>query len=56
MVLLMLWIGALSEQLMLWDELVSWGLAGMLATLLVRSVPSIPTVLRPGRAGAPTPP
>jgi len=50
-VLLMLWIGAVSEQLRAWDELVSWALAGLLAVLLVRSVP-IPTVLRPRPPGA----
>ena len=52
-VLLMLWIGALSEHLMLWDELVSWVLAGMLAVLLARSVAPIATVLRPELAHAP---
>ena len=52
-VLLMLWIGALSEPLMLWDELVSWALAGLLAALLVRSVPPLRTVLRPRSAGVP---
>jgi hypothetical protein len=49
-VVLALWIGALSEQLRLWDELVSWTLAGMLLVLLVRSAPSIAEVLRPIRA------
>jgi hypothetical protein len=51
-VVLALWIGTLSKQLRLWDELVSWTLAGMLLVLLVRSAPSIITVLRPGRATA----
>jgi len=46
-VLLELWIGTLSEQLRLWDEVVSWTLAGMLLVLLARSTPSIITVLRP---------
>jgi hypothetical protein len=53
-VLLMLWIGALSQRLMLWDELVSWALAGLLAALLVRSVPSLSAALRPKPAAAPT--
>jgi hypothetical protein len=52
-VLLMLWIGALSEPLMLWDELVSWALAGLLAALLARSVPPVRTVLRSRSAGVP---
>jgi hypothetical protein len=52
-VLLMLWIGALSEQLMLWDELVSWGVAGMLSVLLARSVRPVARARRPRLAGAP---
>jgi hypothetical protein len=53
-VVLMLWIGALSEQLLLWDELVSWVLAGLLAALLARSVPPIPVRRQRGLAGAST--
>jgi hypothetical protein len=51
MVMLALWIGTLSEHLRLWDELVSWALAGMLLMLLARSAPPLTAVLRPARAG-----
>jgi hypothetical protein len=47
-VVLMLWISALSEQLRLWDEVVSWVLAGLLLVLLARSVP--PVAWRRGRS------
>jgi hypothetical protein len=50
-VVVQLWIGTLSEQLRLLDELVSWTLAGMLVVLLARSAPSATAVLR-GRASA----
>jgi hypothetical protein len=42
-----LWVGALSQQLRLWDELVSGTLAAMLLVLLTRSAPSITAVVRP---------
>jgi hypothetical protein len=48
--LLALWIGTLSQQLRLWDELVSWTLAAMLLVLLARSAPSMTAVL--GRRSA----
>jgi hypothetical protein len=41
--ILELWIGALSEPLMLGDELVSWALAGLLVVLLAASVPAFGT-------------
>jgi hypothetical protein len=41
LVLLELWISTLSQQLRLWDEAVSWALAGMLLVLLLRSLPSL---------------
>jgi hypothetical protein len=50
-VLVQLWVGTLSEQLRLLDELVSWTLAGMLVVLLARSAPSATAVLH-GRASA----
>jgi hypothetical protein len=50
-ILLQLWIGTLSEQLRLWDELVSWAVAGMLLVLLARSAPLATAVFR-GRANA----
>lgn len=46
-VVLLLWIGALAGPLRLWDELVSWTAAGLLATLLVLTLPSLPAALRP---------
>jgi hypothetical protein len=45
-----LWIGTLSEQLRLADELVSWTLAGLLLVLLVRSAPQIGTLIQSSRA------
>ena len=35
-----LWIGSLSEWLHLWDELASWAVAGLLASLVVATLPS----------------
>jgi hypothetical protein len=49
-VMLALWIGTLSQQLRLADELVSWTLAGLLLLLLVRSAPQIGAVFQSGRA------
>jgi hypothetical protein len=53
-VVVQLWVGTLSEQLRLLDELVSWTLAGMLVVLLARSARSATAVLR-GRASAVSP-
>jgi hypothetical protein len=44
-VLSLLWIGALSEPLMLMDELVTWAAVGLLVALLAASVPPIRTIL-----------
>jgi hypothetical protein len=49
-VMVALWIGTLSEQLRLTDELVSWTLAGLLLVLLVRSAPRVGTLFQSGRA------
>jgi hypothetical protein len=49
-VMVALWIGTLSEQLRLADELVSWTLAGLLLVLLVRSAPQIGTLIQSSRA------
>jgi hypothetical protein len=49
--MLALWIGTLSQQLRLADELVSWTLAGLLLLLLVRSAPQIGALFQSGRAG-----
>jgi hypothetical protein len=38
---LLLWIGALSGPLMLWDELVTWAAVGFLVTLLAGTIPRV---------------
>lgn len=38
-ILVLLWVGALSQRLSLWDELVSWAVAGLLIVLLTATVP-----------------
>lgn len=40
-ILVMLWIGSLSEQLFLWDEVASWIVAGLLAAICAGTLPSI---------------
>ena len=37
--LVLLWVGALSQRLSLWDELASWAVAGLLIVLLTATVP-----------------
>jgi len=37
--ILLLWVGALSEALNLWDELVSWAVAGLLTAVIAATVP-----------------
>jgi Glycosyltransferase family 87 len=49
-VLLALWVGTLSEQLNLADELVSWVLAGLLVALTAGCVPRLSTLLAPARS------
>ncbi|HEX6232814.1 MAG TPA: glycosyltransferase 87 family protein [Jiangellaceae bacterium] len=49
-VVVALWIGTLSQQLRLADELVSWTVAGLLVVLLIRSAPQIGALFRSGRA------
>jgi hypothetical protein len=51
-VVLSLWIGTLSEQLNLLDELVSWVVAGLLVALSAASVPRLSTLLTPARSGS----
>ena len=46
-----LWIGTLSQQLRLMDELVSWALAGLLVALSAASVPRLSTLLASARPG-----
>jgi hypothetical protein len=43
-VLVLLWIGALSEPLALWDELVTWAGVFLFAVLLAASVPRLGTI------------
>ena len=38
-VLVLLWVGSLSQRLHLWDELATWVVAGLLAALLAATVP-----------------
>jgi hypothetical protein len=45
-ILTLLWIGALSEPLELFDELVTWATVGLLVALLAASVPRIGTMWR----------
>jgi Glycosyltransferase family 87 len=49
-VVLGLWIGTLSQQLNLVDELVSWAVAGLLIALSAASVPRLSTLLTPARS------
>jgi glycosyl transferase family 87 len=51
-VVLGLWIGTLSQQLNLLDELVSWAVAGLLVALSAASVPRLSTLLSPARSGS----
>jgi glycosyl transferase family 87 len=37
----LLWVGALSEPLMLWDEVVTWAVVGLLIVLLAASIPRV---------------
>jgi hypothetical protein len=43
-VVALLWVGCMSEWLNLWDELVSWLVAGLLAAVLAASTPPIDTL------------
>ena len=43
-ILVLLWVGSLSEQLHLWDELASWVVAGELSALLAVTVPRLRSV------------
>ena len=38
-VIVLLWVGSLSERLHLWDELASWVVAGLLAAIVVATIP-----------------
>ena len=43
-IIVLLWIGSLSQILDLWDELASWAVAGMLTAVLVATMPRLATV------------
>jgi hypothetical protein len=43
-ILLLLWVSSLSEQLDHWDELASWGVAGLLAAIVAATVPGLSTI------------
>jgi hypothetical protein len=45
-VLVLLWVGSLSERLHLWDELASWAVAGLLAALVAATMPRLHDVRR----------
>jgi hypothetical protein len=53
MVLLLLWVGSLSSWLNLWDELASWGAAGLLAAVVVATVPELSSLGRMVAGGRP---
>jgi hypothetical protein len=43
-ILVLLWVGSLSQLLALWDELASWIVAGLLTAVAVATVPRLATV------------
>jgi hypothetical protein len=46
-ILLLLWVGALSRRLNLWDELASWAVAGLFIGLLTATMPRAKAILAP---------
>jgi hypothetical protein len=38
-VLVLLWVGSLSQRLHLWDELVTWAVAGLLGAMVLATIP-----------------
>jgi len=54
MILVLLWVGSLSRWLHLWDELASWGVAGLLVALIVATVPAV-AVIRTSALGRSAP-
>jgi hypothetical protein len=51
-IIVLLWVGSLSQWLNLWDEFASWAVAGLLAAVVATTVP-IPECARKSRLGAP---
>jgi len=45
-IIVLLWIGSLSQWLNLWDELASWAVAGLLAAVVAATVPGLDAVLK----------
>jgi hypothetical protein len=43
-IILLLWVGSLSQRLNLWDELASWVVAGLLAAVVAATVPPLQSV------------
>ena len=43
-IVLLLWVGSLSQWLNLWDELASWAVAGLLAAVVAATVPGLDAV------------
>jgi hypothetical protein len=40
-IIVLLWVGSLSQQLNLWDELASWAVAGLLTGVVAATVPGL---------------
>ena len=55
-IIVLLWIGSLSQLLDLWDELASWVVAGLLAAVVAATVPRLDSVRKAvfGAAGPTT--
>ena len=51
-VIVLLWIGSLSQWLNLWDELASWVVAGLLAAVVAATVPRLDSVRKSVVGGA----
>jgi hypothetical protein len=53
-VVVLLWVGSLSQRLHLWDELASWAVAGLLMAAIVATLPRFRSILASltGRSGA----
>jgi hypothetical protein len=54
-IIVLLWVGSLSEWLHLWDELASWAVAGLLAAVVAATVPSLESVGKSVLRGIPFP-
>ena len=43
-IIVLLWVGSLSQWLNLWDELASWAVAGLLAAVVAATVPGLDSI------------